>query len=498
GAEVLRPAREGPDAAPRCAAGARAGRHALQDSGDACAAAGDHRRLSHPEGRQPRSVRARGAAADPRRRRVVAPAPAAGAQGQDGGGRGRLRVRARGSGPVPHLRALSAEHGRREAQGGPRRGDRQDRLAEGRSARAAEGQEPAGGARRLSARARVGAGEQHRRRLGRVARSVAAVHQRGEVRRRHRRRRAARGQEVPGEDEPQHADAGAGQGRRGAGSIEYDGRQEMMRAHNYVAALLCSCTMALPLVAGAQTPAKKPAPVVTPAPSGAAATPKTTPPAEPDPWKGRNDLFIPPNLHPTTKVNVGAVSRSTTPNGMLLITVPRHQIPSVDVTLAVRVPDTAEPIDKTGLAQMVASMLRKGTQKRTADQISDAVDFVGANVGAQAEGGGIYISCHARTRNLSLCLALVSDMAMNATFPESEMGEERDQMMANVNSSKDNPQVLAAWHAANVFYGDDDPRGRPMSKKSIEAIQRPDLVAFRDKWFAPNNAILAVSGDVDE
>ena len=272
----------------------------------------------------------------------------------------------------------------------------------------------------------------------------------------------------------------------------------MMRAHNYVAALLCTCTMALPLVAGAQTPAKKPAPVVTPAPSGAAATPKTTPPAEPDPWKGRNDLFIPPNLHPTTKVNVGAVSRSTTPNGMLLITVPRHQIPSVDVTLAVRLPDTAEPIDKTGLAQMVASMLRKGTQKRTADQISDAVDFVGANVGAQAEGGGIYISCHARTRNLSLCLDLVSDMAMNATFPESEMGEERDQMMANVNSSKDNPQVLAAWHAANVFYGDDDPRGRPMSKKSIEAIQRPDLVAFRDKWFAPNNAILAVSGDVDE
>ena len=37
-----------------------------------------------------------------------------------------------------------------------------------------------------------------------------------------------------------------------------------------------------------------------------------------------------------------------------------------------------------------------------------------------------------------------------------------------------------------------------MSKKSIAAITRADLVAFRDKWFAPNNAILAVSGDVDE
>jgi predicted Zn-dependent peptidase len=87
---------------------------------------------------------------------------------------------------------------------------------------------------------------------------------------------------------------------------------------------------------------------------------------------------------------------------------------------------------------------------------------------------------------------------MNASFPDAEMAEARDQLMATVNGVKDNPNALATWHAANVFYGDDDARGRPMSKKSIAAITRADLVAFRDKWFAPNNAILAVSGDVDE
>ncbi|MCU1278917.1 MAG: peptidase domain protein, partial [bacterium] len=190
--------------------------------------------------------------------------------------------------------------------------------------------------------------------------------------------------------------------------------------------------------------------------------------------------------------------RTTTGNGMLLITVPRHQIASVDVTLAVRVPDTAEPVEKTGLAQLVAAMLRKGTAKRTADQISDAIDFVGGNINAQAAGGGIYVSCHARSRDLSLCLDLLADVAMNASFPDGEMAEAKDELMTTVNGVKDNAQALASWHAANVFYGDEDPRGRPMSKRSIEAIERKDLVGFRDKWFAPNSSILAVSGDVDE
>ncbi|HEX8950361.1 MAG TPA: insulinase family protein, partial [Polyangia bacterium] len=210
-----------------------------------------------------------------------------------------------------------------------------------------------------------------------------------------------------------------------------------MRAHNIVAALLCGCTMTVAFAAAAQTPAA-------PVPKPTAATPPTAPA---DPWAGRNDLFVPPNLVPTTKVNVGQLLRSTTPNGMLLITVPRHALPSVDVTLAVRVPDTAEPIDKTGLAQFVAAMLRKGTQKRTADQISDAIDFVGGTLGAQASAGALNVSCHARARDLSLCLELLSDVAMNATFPDAEMGEARDNLMTTVNGVKDNPQSLASWHA---------------------------------------------------
>src|ERR1700742_3380015 len=85
-----------------------------------------------------------------------------------------------------------------------------------------------------------------------------------------------------------------------------------------------------------------------------------------DPWANRTDLFVPPMLQPTTKVTLGAVSRSTTGNGMQIVVVPRKQLPAVEVTLAIRVPETAEPLDRTGVADFMAQMLRQGAGKRTA------------------------------------------------------------------------------------------------------------------------------------
>ncbi len=217
----------------------------------------------------------------------------------------------------------------------------------------------------------------------------------------------------------------------------------------------------------------------------------------PDPWQDKSTLFVAPSMTPTTKVNLGPIERFTLPNGLKVIVVARHDVPAVDLSIAVKVGHWQDPLDRVGLAEFTAGMLKKGTKKRSADQISEAIEAVGGVMEAGVDNRSSFVGCQVRSKDLPLCLDLVSDVVEHAAFPESEMGQERDQLDAAVEGTKDSPPDLARHNAMNLYFGDNDIRGRFPSKRSIHAIDRTQLAAFFAKWYAPNNAVLAISGDVD-
>ena len=72
-------------------------------------------------------------------------------------------------------------------------------------------------------------------------------------------------------------------------------------------------------------------------------------------------------------------------NGMVLLLAEKHDIPMVTVNMAIKAGNTAVAGDKPGLASITASLLMQGTTKRTANQISSEIDFIG---GSLSTGGG--------------------------------------------------------------------------------------------------------------
>jgi zinc protease len=220
-------------------------------------------------------------------------------------------------------------------------------------------------------------------------------------------------------------------------------------------------------------------------------------------WTGRTDLIAAPPPPKPEALALPKIDRFTLTNGMQVIVVARKELPVVSFGLAVQAGGYDEDRDTLGVSDFVAAMLRKGTngtngtRARSADDISRAIDFVGGALDAQATNEGTTVSCSALSKDGPLCLDLLSDVLLHPSFPEGEMGDVRDQMLAAVASRYDNPGELAEAHFDNQLFGDNHPNGWVLTADDVRKIDRARLEKFWKTFYHPNHAIFAVAGDVD-
>ena len=215
-------------------------------------------------------------------------------------------------------------------------------------------------------------------------------------------------------------------------------------------------------------------------------------------WKGRVDLIVPPPPPQATELALPRVERWRAKNGLDIVVVPRKGLPIVSFSMAIKAGAYDEDKDRSqGVADFTAAMLRKGTRKRSSDQIADAIDFVGGGLDAAAGSESTAVNCSALAKDARVCLDLLADLLLHPTFPASEMPEIRDQMLAALAARVDDPHQLAAEHFNNLLFGEGHPDGWVLTPAHVEAITREQLEGYWRTFYRPNNAMLAVAGDVD-
>src|SRR5271157_2010242 len=105
------------------------------------------------------------------------------------------------------------------------------------------------------------------------------------------------------------------------------------------------------------------------------------------------------------------------PNGLNLVVVEDARFPLVTARLIFQAGSKYDPQDMPGLAEAVASLLNEGTRTRTSRQISEESDALGGSIGAAAGPDTLTVSGSALAENLPAMLGLLSDIAIDATFP---------------------------------------------------------------------------------
>lgn len=218
---------------------------------------------------------------------------------------------------------------------------------------------------------------------------------------------------------------------------------------------------------------------------------------EPDPWEGRTDLIETPEAKPPAKLQLPPIERFTLNNGLEVIVVKSDELPTVSMQLAIKAGRADATRGRTGIERFAAALLTRGTKTRDALAIADAIDYVGGSMSATASLEATVINCTVLSKATDTCMTLLPDIAVNPTFPEEHMDEMRRLLQAEVRQRLDDAGALAGVHFQNLLWGEDHVRGWPMSMQSLASITRDELTAWHKKWFKPNNAVLAIAGDVD-
>ena len=186
-------------------------------------------------------------------------------------------------------------------------------------------------------------------------------------------------------------------------------------------------------------------------------------------------------------------------NGLQLLVAERHEVPIVNFWLDLNAGFAADHFTAPGIARLTSSLLTCGTTNRTALDISDELQTLGAqlNSGCNLDTSTVFLSTLKTT--LDEALDLYSDVILDPVFPESDFHRQQQLQLAAIANEKVTPLQMALRALPPLLFGPDHAYGAPLTgsgtEDSVRKLTREEAVAFHRTWFTPNNGTLIVVGD---
>lgn len=185
-------------------------------------------------------------------------------------------------------------------------------------------------------------------------------------------------------------------------------------------------------------------------------------------------------------------------NGVTLLVASRRALPIVTINVTVRAGSLWEPEGRAGLASLTASLLTRGTTTRTATQIDEAVDFIGASLSSEAGRDSGELDLTVLKKDLPRGLGLLADALLRPAFPEGEIARKVRELKAAIRKRQEDPGEVAREAFDELVFGT-HPYGRSLegTEDSLSAIRRDEIVQFYRDHYRPERTLVTVVGDVE-
>jgi zinc protease len=185
------------------------------------------------------------------------------------------------------------------------------------------------------------------------------------------------------------------------------------------------------------------------------------------------------------------------PNGLRVVVVEREGVPLVSAQLLIASGGEIDPPDRAGLAALTAALLTEGTESRSAPQIAEAVDALGATLDSTARWDASLARVNVLSSKFEEALEILADVVRRPAFRDEEVERIRKQTLDELSIDLAEPSTIARYVAARVVFGPaaygHSVQGTP---GSLPKLRREDLVQTHKKYYRPDNAILVIGGRI--
>ncbi len=193
-----------------------------------------------------------------------------------------------------------------------------------------------------------------------------------------------------------------------------------------------------------------------------------------------------------------SVELTTLPNGFRIVSEYMPGLQSASLGVWVSAGGRHERSDQNGIAHFLEHMAFKGTKRRSALQIAEAIEDVGGFINAYTSREATAYYVRVLKNDVPLAFDVISDIVLNSTFDPREVDIERGVILQEIGQSLDTPDDIIFDWLQEVSYPD-QPFGRTIlgPAERVESFTRENLQEFVAQNYLPNQMILAAAGAVD-
>ncbi|MBW4464107.1 MAG: insulinase family protein [Pegethrix bostrychoides GSE-TBD4-15B] len=192
------------------------------------------------------------------------------------------------------------------------------------------------------------------------------------------------------------------------------------------------------------------------------------------------------------------IHRSMFNNGIVLLAVENPAADIVAARVYIRAGGRYEPLSEAGLSNLLASVITKGTQRLSSQQIAEQVEAVGAGMGADASADYCLMSLKTVSADFGQMLRLLAEIMRTPAFPAAEVELERKLTLQGIRSMQEQPFSVANAQLRQILYGQ-HPYGTSSlgTEETVAQLSPAALHRYHQTYFRPDNLVISIVGRID-